>query len=169
MQLCVPGASYVVALDNGRVAFAGGTADFKTSGAMTSLVQSDSVAAMEATKDTPAEKPVERLRPKSPESTEQTSEENESTSGYSSTAAQSTAAEGEATESKKKAPRKLIGEEKRAVGRIDREVWKSYLWACGGKFYWMLFVFVFVANGMGPVFEKGWLRYEGDNTIRTDC
>ena len=59
---------------------------------------------------------------------------------------------------KKKVPKKLIGEEKRAVGRIGREIWKSYFMACGGKFYWMLFVFAFTANGMGPVFEKGWLR-----------
>jgi hypothetical protein len=160
VQLCVSGAKYVVALDNGRVTFAGGANEFKASGAMASLVQSDSVANLEAAKDQKEEKPVEKLQPKSQEASESSGGETETTSEVSSTAAPSTNAEGKAdVESKKKAPRKLIGEEKRAVGRIGREIWKSYFWACGGKFYWMFFVFAFTANGMGPVFEKGWLRY----------
>jgi len=40
VQLCAPGASYIVALDNGRVQFQGTVIRFKTSGVMNGLVQS---------------------------------------------------------------------------------------------------------------------------------
>lgn len=41
VQLCAPGASYIVALDNGRVSFAGNFDSFKVSGVMAGLVHSD--------------------------------------------------------------------------------------------------------------------------------
>lgn len=40
VQLCAPGASYIVALDNGRVQFSGDRDAFKSSGVMAKLVQS---------------------------------------------------------------------------------------------------------------------------------
>ena len=42
VQLCAPGANYIVALDNGRVAYSGDSDGFNSSGVMTSLVQSES-------------------------------------------------------------------------------------------------------------------------------
>ena len=40
VQLCAPGASYIVALDNGRLQFQGGQAEFQASGVLQSLSQS---------------------------------------------------------------------------------------------------------------------------------
>lgn len=155
VQLCVSGASYVVALDNGHVTFAGEPSAFKGSEVMTSLIQSDSAAVSE-TEEPPQERRIEALSPE--QKPEASSPETSTTSGEDVAAREDI--NNDSPESEKKSPRKLVGEEKRAVGRIGREIWKTYFWACGGKLYWMLFVFAFTMNGMGPVFEKGWLRYE---------
>ena len=59
----------------------------------------------------------------------------------------------------KKPARKLVEEEKRAVGRISREIWETYIWACGEGWYWTLFILVLVIASAAPVAENGWLRY----------
>jgi ABC-type enterochelin transport system ATPase subunit len=40
VQMCAPGASYIVALDNGRVQFHGSQDDFNRSGIIRTLIQS---------------------------------------------------------------------------------------------------------------------------------
>ncbi len=60
---------------------------------------------------------------------------------------------------KKKGPRKLVEEEARAVGRVDRTVWETYIKACGGVPYWLIFALAFVLAAVSPVAENGWLRY----------
>jgi hypothetical protein len=40
----------------------------------------------------------------------------------------------------KKPARKLVEEEKRAVGRIGRDIWETYIQACGNMWYWLLFI-----------------------------
>jgi len=60
---------------------------------------------------------------------------------------------------KKKGPRKLVEEEARAVGRISRAVWDTYLKACGGIPYWLVFAVSFLVASASPVAENGWLRY----------
>lgn len=59
----------------------------------------------------------------------------------------------------RKAPRKLMEEERRAVGRISRAIWATYIKACGGYAYWTLFLFALLLGGISPVLENGWLRY----------
>jgi len=60
---------------------------------------------------------------------------------------------------KKKGPRKLVEEEARAVGRVDRKVWETYVKACGGVSYWLIYALAFVLAGVSPIAENGWLRY----------
>ena len=71
---------------------------------------------------------------------------------------QPTIAATRAKEKKVKAPRKLVEDEARAVGRIGRNVWKTYLHALGGKGYWIVFGLTLIIASLPPVVENGWIR-----------
>lgn len=75
------------------------------------------------------------------------------------TSSQTTAVAAQAKEKKVKAPRKLVEDEARAVGRIGRDVWKAYLQALGGKGYWTVFGLVLLLASLPPVVENGWIKY----------
>lgn len=137
VQLCVPGASYIVALDNGRVQFEGSRDSFQNSAVLKTLVHSMEPA---DGKDQIAEVLEEKV-------------EADQASESSSTIASSAEVKAE-----KKPPRKLVEEEKRAVGRIGRDIWATYIWACGNEWYWAAFIAILVAASIGPVFENGWLK-----------
>lgn len=150
VQLCAPGASYVVALDNGKAAFAGDNQAFQSSGVMDSLVQSDNPDTKQPLEVIP------QVRDSQISKVMADSVEPESES--SSTVAQGSEDEIKAIEKKKSGPRKLIEEEKRAVGRIRRDIWQTYIFACGGRIYWSIFVAVMVLATFSPVIENGWLK-----------
>jgi ABC-type glutathione transport system ATPase component len=142
VQLCAPGASYVVALDNGRVMFEGDRESFQKSGVIRTLVQTTDAGAG----DNKEEEAVEDMAVLSKE-TDPNSESS------------STIAPVSEVKTEKKKPRKLVEEEKRAVGRIGRDVWTTYILACGQGWYWALFITIFIIASLSPVFENGWLRY----------
>ncbi|KAG8902714.1 hypothetical protein FRC00_000590, partial [Tulasnella sp. 408] len=87
--------------------------------------------------------------------------EGSSDSELSSTAAAtSTAADSQTLQSpKQKKPRKLVEEEARAVGRIRRDVWATYITASGGKLFWTLTIIVLLVAAGTPVVSNGWLKY----------
>ncbi|KAI5122627.1 hypothetical protein M0805_008716 [Coniferiporia weirii] len=160
VQLCAPGASYVVSLDNGRVSYSGDTKGFKTSGVMAGLVQSDQIGGAGGEGDEKEEKAIEEAPAKSASSTsslDSPSDEADPVSETDSTLAASSEADAKAPEKKK--ARKLIEEEKRAVGRIGREIWKTYFSAVGGTFYWVLFILAVALAALSPVLENGWLSH----------
>jgi hypothetical protein len=144
VQLCAPGAAYVVTLDNGRVLFQGSRDKFQGSSVMTSLVQSTTAKEEEQTEVVIEANPA----------TQQTGEESK---GSQSTVVATPAASKQ--EKKTDGPRKLIEEEARAVGRVARDVWVTYFKACGGAAYWSLFVSIFIVAALGPVLENGWISY----------
>jgi hypothetical protein len=144
VQLCVPGASYVVALDNGRVLFSGDRDAFLDSGVMSGLAQSQSTDKDNEKDDTVV---IEDVAVKM-----ETSRSDVSGSEASSTVASETT-------QRKKSPRKLIEEETRAVGRIRRDIWETYIWACGDGRYWVPFIALLVLAALCPVAENGWLKY----------
>jgi ABC-type multidrug transport system ATPase subunit len=159
VQLCAPGASYIVALENGRVLYEGNRDGFQSSGVMQSLAHS---GAVESTGRDEAEVAVHETNEESllsekddggGSSTLNTEipSENDSLGGVTSV--------DENPAQKKKSPRKLVEEEARAVGRVDRTVWKAYFEACGGAPYWLIFALAFVVAAMSPIAENGWLRY----------
>ncbi|KIJ23785.1 hypothetical protein M422DRAFT_275570 [Sphaerobolus stellatus SS14] len=147
VQLCSPGAAYVVALDNGRVSYAGDSQTFRASGVMDGLVQTDSAADSKEPETPAIELEIAKVL-----------REDEPESETSSTVAATTADEDGKAPEKKKAPRKLIEEEKRAVGRIGKDIWKTYILACGGGVYWTLFVVAMGLATASPVLENGWLK-----------
>ncbi|TFK48986.1 P-loop containing nucleoside triphosphate hydrolase protein [Heliocybe sulcata] len=152
VQLCAPGASYIVALDNGRVQYQGDHDSFRTSGVLNTLIQSNTADSSDEKDEGPAatvEEEVEELQPQSSSATELNSE-------ASSTDA--TNVDSEIKPEKKKSPRKLVEEEKRAVGRIGRDIWLTYVKACGDQWYWLLFGFALLLATLSPVFENGWLK-----------
>ncbi|PFH48697.1 hypothetical protein AMATHDRAFT_5550 [Amanita thiersii Skay4041] len=142
VQLCVRGASYIVALDNGRVQFAGGSNEFLGTDVIKTLVQSAENAQVDE-EAAPAGTIEEDLVLESNDKSE------------SSTIIPTP------SESKiqRKPPRKLVEEEKRAVGRIGKDIWETYIWACGSGRYWTLFILVLLIASLTPVFENGWIRY----------
>lgn len=150
VQLCAPGASYVVALDNGRLQFQGNQADFMASDVLQSLTQSGATDPADE-KGEAAVKEIEEIAETS------AADKSGDVSDTNSTAAV-TVVDVDVKPEQKKAPRKLIEEEKRAVGRIGQDIWAAYLGACGGPFYWVIFAISLTAAAAGPVLENGWLK-----------
>jgi len=144
VQLCAPGASYIIALDNGRIQFQGDREAFSASGIINGLVQSGAVASQE--------EEDEAKIPGVEESVEATTI---TPSETSSTATPSTVVVDPKPD--KKVPRKLVEEEKRAVGRIGKDVWLTYIRAAGGPWYWVIFLSSLVLATLGPIAEKGWI------------
>lgn len=149
VQLCAPGAGYIVALDNGRVQFQGDRSAFQASDVLRTLIQSGGATVEDDQEKLPAI------------SSKEQSSDSEETADPSSETSSTTAAATEA-ETKaviRKGPRKLVEEEKRAVGRIGKDIWLTYIKACGGSFFWTLFIVSLLLAALSPVFENGWLRY----------
>ena len=144
LQLCAPGASYITTLDNGRVLFEGSKEVFYSSGVMKTLVQTS--GEMHDEEKGTLEEGEESVL----------AEELDLPSETSSTVATSSPA---SIKANKKPARKLIEEEKRAVGRVARAVWETYIRACGNMWYWSLFISFLVIVSASPVLENGWLRY----------
>ncbi|KZP24950.1 multidrug resistance-associated ABC transporter [Athelia psychrophila] len=151
VQLCAPGASYVVALDNGRVQFAGTGAEFRASGVMDGLVQSGRADGdAEGDGDDDVEDAAEK----------ELGGGSGSKSVGESEASDAVDAKAEQQAQKpKKAPRKLVEEEARAVGHISRDIWRTYILACGGTWFWAMFAVILVVAAMSPVAENWWLKY----------
>ncbi|KAI0367391.1 multidrug resistance-associated ABC transporter [Pilatotrama ljubarskyi] len=156
VQLCAPGAKYIVALDNGRLAYSGDYDNFKSSGVLGTLVQSGATDPTDEKEQAAVEKVEDIIEESGGKNAAQ--EATEATSETSSTVAAPTPAESEPKPVKKKAPRKLIEEEKRAVGRISKDIWATYLKACGGFGYWTVFLLAMALAALSPVLENGWLR-----------
>ena len=150
VQLCAPGASYIAALDNGRILFEGSKEGFYSSGIMKTLVQS-----MESSGEMDDDKEGKVTSEKGEETV--LAEELDPSSETSSTLAASASA---SVRADKKPARKLVEEEKRAVGRIAWTVWETYIRACGNVWYWSLFISFLVIVSARPVLENGWLKYD---------
>ena len=147
VQLCAPGASYIAALDNGRVLFEGSRESFHSSGIMKTLVQSTESSGETDDKENQV----------ASEKGEELVEEADQQSETSSTVATSAPA---SVKTDKKPARILVEEEKRAVGHISRAVWETYIRACGTMWYWLLFILFLIIASASPVLENGWLKYE---------
>lgn len=142
VQLCARGASYVVALDNGILQFAGGCNEFLKSDIIKSLVQAvDGGDEKEAKTEPVVEDEFAMMN----------GDESESSSTIAPAPSEK--------DIQRRVPRKLVEEEKRAVGRIGKDIWGTYFWACGSGRYWIGFALIMVVASLSPVFENGWLRY----------
>ncbi|TFK34287.1 multidrug resistance-associated ABC transporter [Crucibulum laeve] len=135
VQLCAPQASYIVALDNGRVQFEGSREAFYRSTAVGTIMQSSEQKEQENVQSVHLDSIVDDHVP-------------------------STISAKEA----KKSPRKLVEDEQRAVGRISQDTWRNYFSACGTMWYWALFLTILVIASVSPVLENSWLRYWSSST-----
>ncbi|KAJ4490185.1 multidrug resistance-associated ABC transporter [Lentinula aciculospora] len=155
VQLCVPGANYIVAFDNGRVQFEGTREAFQSSGVIRTLMQST----IDETGDGKEEQVIEEIPVSTPQSSN--SDPDSETATIAPTPA---TAKGD-----KKPARKLVEEESRAVGRVSTAVWLTYIRACGSYWYWIPFGIAYVIAALSPVAENGWLKVwsgsvlDGDN------
>ncbi|KAH8986771.1 ATP-binding cassette transporter [Lactarius hatsudake] len=174
VQLCAPGAIYIVALENGRVLYKGDRQGFQSSGIIDRLAQSGAseslvrdeaeAVAEQAIEEMPLKTEKDDTKVDRPSSTKIQSED-------SSSGAENPIVDAEPSP-KKKGPRKLVEEETRAVGRIGRPVWETYFKACGKYPYWFMFAVSFLFAAASPVAENGWLSYwsgasQGDHVPRS--
>ncbi|KAH8810334.1 multidrug resistance-associated ABC transporter [Flagelloscypha sp. PMI_526] len=151
VQLCAPDARYIVALDNGEIIFSGDSPSFMKSTVMSGLIQSRAIDAddtEEAVLESNHDIDASLIPPVAPSEISDTS---------SATAA--------ATAKDKKAPRKLVSEEQRAVGRISNTIYRLYLTSFGGYIFWLIFVVIFAVSALVPVAENSWLRYWSSGAI----
>ena len=126
VQLCAPGASYIVALENGHILYKGDHEDFQSSGVMQSLAHSGAVGSTgrDEAEAVVRETSEELLLGENEDGGSSTPNienpsENDSLGGVTSVDENPT--------QKKKGPRKLVEEEARAVGRVGRTVWGDLL------------------------------------------
>ncbi|KAI0302402.1 hypothetical protein B0F90DRAFT_1714514 [Multifurca ochricompacta] len=158
VQLCAPGASYIVALENGRVLYKGDSHGFQSSGVISRLAQS---GAGESTGRDEAEAATSQtIEEPHQNEKDDAAGHNSSSEGTSQDSSSDTVTPVDSVPMLvKKGPRKLVEEETRAVGRIGRAVWETYIKACGGTSYWVIFAVSFLLAAASPVAENGWLSH----------
>ncbi|KZT58208.1 multidrug resistance-associated ABC transporter [Calocera cornea HHB12733] len=160
VQLCLPGASYVISLENGHLQFSGKPDDFRTSGIMEGLEKEKATA--EELKKAEDAKKLETIEAVA----EVVKEEKEGENGASESTTSTAVPNSPSTDAQKvikKVPRKVVEEERRAVGRIGQKIWILYVQACGNWLYWILFLVALLAGGAMPVAENLWLRFWSAN------
>lgn len=136
VQLCAEGAGYVVALDNGRVQFEGNREEFQASDAIKTLVQSTIANAGDEKEEAAIESlPLRHIKP--------------SAAGTSADPVSASSVEIK----EKTPPRKLIEQESRAVGRVARKVWKTYIRASGGT---IIISLLFPEAYSAQIMDTGW-------------
>lgn len=153
VQLCAPGAQYIVSLDNGRVQYSGDYSGFQRSDLLQTLVYANALADVKtnATTDSRADDKLAGV------AEELTVQEPGSTAPSTAPSDVLTVVDSDVKPTKKP-PRKLVEDEKRAVGGINKDIWTSYLAACGSWPYWLTFAVTVGLGAAAPVFENTWLR-----------
>ena len=151
VQLCAPGASLVLHLDNGMAAFIGSASEYMES----------TYYAKEQAMDEPDEKPdtpAAKLNNKNLSHLMHNA--NGASSSTTSLSDFDTSGSSEDEEPAKPAapPRKLIEDEARATGKVSPQVWLYWLKANGGAFFWVIFAAIFIGTKGTEVLETYWLR-----------
>ncbi|TFK86901.1 ATP-binding cassette transporter [Polyporus arcularius HHB13444] len=150
VQLCASGAKYIVSLDNGRVQYSGDYSGFERSDLLETLTYAKAPASIET---------KAALNPLVEENADVAVDIPDGTSTTPSVAASDVPTLlNSDIKPTKKPPRKLVEDEKREVGGINKDIWTSYLAACGGWAYWVTFAFAVGIGATAPVLENGWLR-----------
>lgn len=142
VMLVEPGADFIVALDNGRVLYSGNRDGFRASGVISTLLQSDAADPADEKKEAPhsieEDMPLEETEKEEDSYLLRSTEgegEGEVASTVPASEIESTAVGTEggaaAANIEKKKARKLVEDETRAVGRVSKDVWLTYINACG--------------------------------------
>lgn len=145
IQLCSWDAAYIVVLDNGTLAFEGDNAAFQS----THLARGLENTSATAEDQEPLEAEPTVPGPHGP-----------------GVAEVEDPCDPDAPRAVK-VGKKLIEDEARFEGRIKRDVWTTFIWACGTRWYWSLFIVTFLVASAAPVLENNWLRYV-DLSIRRE-
>ncbi|EMD35635.1 hypothetical protein CERSUDRAFT_85574 [Gelatoporia subvermispora B] len=168
VRLCSAGAKFIVALDNGRIQFQGDPEGFKSSGVLNALVQSGAADASDDKEET-AIHGVEEIADKQAKSNDHTEQASEAESSAATVTPVGT--EVKRTEVKpevKKTSRKLVEEERRAVGSISKDIWATYIAAAGGGVYWSIFALALILAALSPVLENSWLRIWSGSSLESE-
>ena len=144
-------------MDNGRLHYAGSRDGLLDSGLLIGLITTDEPEQPRPPKtETPIEQRISTDAVMADVAVAVSNANAEAKSGDYSR--ESTIANGSEPEVKPKTPRKLIEEERRAVGRIAREVWATCFLACGSRPFWSMFGLSLLLGSTSPVLGNRWLR-----------
>jgi ABC-type multidrug transport system fused ATPase/permease subunit len=130
LQLCVPGAGFIVTLDNGQVVFQGDSSEFASSTIMQNLLHTNNM---------PSDVKEE-------EESRSIAEETETV------AAKLTPSKAPGSS------RVLVEDEKRAVGTISRDTWYPYFRSYGGPFFWSLLSLSYILASLAVVGSNWWIK-----------
>lgn len=144
VQLCAPGAKFVVHLDNGMVAYSGSSTDYTATPLYNKEMAEDVEEETTPTflkKPKPKNKVLEKVARSSPQLSVSSS-----ASSISDMESSEDETDDEELEDKKvqATPRKLIEDEARAVGHVSYQVWFYYMKANGHAVFWAIFTIVFI-------------------------
>ncbi|KAF7316454.1 Multidrug resistance-associated ABC transporter protein [Mycena indigotica] len=138
VQLCAPGAAFIVALDQGKVQHQGNLSQFRASPNYGFLVQTDHN--MLSAENAEGEKLSAVIDPKQPQAQQ-------------------------GVELAKNTPRKLVQEEQRAIGNVDAAIGLAYFKAWGSRVQWGISLGVLIIAAFSPLLENGWLKiWAGSST-----
>ncbi|KAK4052550.1 hypothetical protein OIO90_004318 [Microbotryomycetes sp. JL221] len=157
VQLCAPGAAYVVNLENGRIKYSGGSKEFLESGGFRNADDEEDVVETKQTPIKPRNKQLTNLVAESTVNSADTSSASE-TEESESEVEDGIELQKEKENKKKKDPRKLIDDEQKAVGAVKKDVWKLYLGLSGGIMFWIVFVLSFGGAKLSEVAQTFWLN-----------
>jgi hypothetical protein len=59
---------------------------------------------------------------------------------------------------KPKAPKKLVEDEARRIGRIGKDAWTAYIGSAGNPVYWATLLLALMLASLDPVAENGWIK-----------
>lgn len=158
IQLCAPGASYVITLENGGIGFTGSGDEFRRSEAYKSLAGDVVADDDEAPQASPA-RPQPRKQPSklTNQLFKNVAEKNiPQFDSAASSPAESSSEESESEEEDDevaKAPKRLIEEEQRAVGHVKLSIWMTYFKANGLLIFWLIFAAIFIGSRLTDVLE----------------
>ncbi|TIB31951.1 hypothetical protein E3P84_02752 [Wallemia ichthyophaga] len=161
IQLIGQAADNIIAFDNGEVIFSGTTAEFDESEVKPTLISSimtddeEAMAEVEAATSPPSSGTETEGSDADSETTIGAEKVNEKERSVTPSSPQDFSPAQNSTPPKiDKAPRKLVQDEGRAVGRVSKEVYMTLLKNMGGSFYWTIFTSLFVLAAFSPVVEN---------------
>ncbi|KAF0540786.1 P-loop containing nucleoside triphosphate hydrolase protein [Gigaspora margarita] len=147
VKSCLSGATYLVAVDNGKIVTSGTISELRNSGILTSILDDSQSELVN-----PTENVIDASKV-----SEQSILTDFGHINDSSTASDATHVEN-ATIKKVSKPRVLVEEEARQTGMVKLKIYKSYFLANGNILYWLIAAVIFIGARGIQIMENWWLK-----------
>ncbi|GBC03173.1 hypothetical protein RclHR1_00500021 [Rhizophagus clarus] len=171
IRLSLSRASYLVAVDNGKITVAGAISDLKSSGKLSTILE-EADSRSEEVKDS-AELAAERVVKDSADKVK-LHHVIETTAASSSTSVENVENEvnldnvQKAKKKISKKPKVLVGEEARPTGAVRLRIYKTYVRANGHILFWALVVIIYIVTRTTQIMESWWLKVWSNASLEND-